>query len=92
MLRSAYQLLKPGGVLVYSTCTIAPEENELPVDQLVCHSDAVIEPFTLAIPEAMPGLTAWDGAKLDPSLKGSLRIKPSLDMEAFFVCKIRKPK
>ncbi len=91
MLRSAYKLLKPGGTLVYSTCTIAPEENELPVDQLIHHTDARIEPFTIETPEAMHGLIAWEGAKLDPRLKGALRIKPSVDMEAFFVCKIYKP-
>lgn len=91
MLRSAYKLLKPGGVLVYSTCTIAPEENELPVDQLVRHTDAVIEPFSIAIAEAKPGLISWQKARLDNSLKGALRIYPSDKMEAFFVCRIRKP-
>ncbi|WIA32337.1 hypothetical protein OEZ86_003175 [Tetradesmus obliquus] len=28
---AAYQLVKPGGVLVYSTCTISPAENEVNV-------------------------------------------------------------
>ncbi len=28
LLRSAYRMLKPGGRMVYSTCTLAPEENE----------------------------------------------------------------
>ncbi len=32
LLRSAVRCLKPGGTLVYSTCTLAPEENELMVD------------------------------------------------------------
>lgn len=91
MLKSAYKLLKPGGVLVYSTCTIAPEENEIPINQLVRHTDASIEPFAIDIPEAMQGIITWDREKLDPSVKGALRIKPSATMEAFFVCKIRKP-
>lgn len=91
MLRSAYKLLKPGGILVYSTCTIAPEENEIPISQLVRHTDAIIESFTVPIPEAMQGLTAWGHEKLDPAVKEALRIKPSATMEAFFVCRIRKP-
>jgi tRNA (cytosine49-C5)-methyltransferase len=91
MLKSAYRLLKPDGVLVYSTCTIAPEENEVPINQLVRHTDAKIESFTIDIPEAMPGITVWNHEKLDPSVKGALRIKPSTSMEAFFVCRIRKP-
>src|SRR3546814_14647682 len=37
MLVAAFKRLRPGGVLVYSTCTIAPEENEAPVDHLVRH-------------------------------------------------------
>jgi len=28
LLKAAWQVLKPGGILVYSTCTYAPEENE----------------------------------------------------------------
>ena len=35
MLSAAYRLLKPGGTIVYSTCTIAPEENELPVHKVL---------------------------------------------------------
>ena len=35
LLYSAFRSLKPGGVLVYSTCTFAPEENELQIEKLV---------------------------------------------------------
>ncbi|MCX7918609.1 MAG: 16S rRNA (cytosine(967)-C(5))-methyltransferase RsmB [bacterium] len=40
LLESAYQILKPGGVLVYSTCTLTKEENELQVSRfLQLHPD-----------------------------------------------------
>lgn len=91
MLRSAYKLLKPGGTLVYSTCTIAPEENETPVHHLVSYTDAKVEPITLNIPEARPGLTTWNGLRFDAAIRHALRVQPSEKMEAFFVCKIKKP-
>lgn len=39
LLRAAWQLLKPGGVLVYSTCSILPTENEAIVGQFVSAND-----------------------------------------------------
>jgi 16S rRNA (cytosine967-C5)-methyltransferase len=35
LLESAYRILKPGGILVYSTCTLTKEENELQVDRFL---------------------------------------------------------
>jgi NOL1/NOP2/sun family putative RNA methylase len=32
ILQNAYKMLKPGGLLVYSTCTFSPEENEMIID------------------------------------------------------------
>jgi len=47
ILSSGAQLLKPGGRLVYSTCTFAPEENELTIENfLATHPEFVLEEVT----------------------------------------------
>lgn len=91
MLVAAFKRLRPGGILVYSTCTIAPEENEAPLDHLLRHyPDAGVEPIGLAIPEAMPGLARWEGRDYHPDLRHALRVVAAPFMEAFFVCRIRR--
>ncbi len=47
ILEAAANLLKPGGVLVYSTCTFAPEENEVTISGfLESHPEFALEPIT----------------------------------------------
>jgi 16S rRNA C967 or C1407 C5-methylase (RsmB/RsmF family) len=94
MLAAAYKLLKPGGVLVYTTCTTAPEENERPVDVLLRRfPECQVLPIEVAIePEVrMAGLPSWDGQHFDPRLDLALRIRPHEYFEPFFVCKLQKP-
>ena len=91
MLRAAWRLLRPGGVLVYSTCTFAPEEDEAPVaTHLRHHADAAIEPIDLPIPGRRPAVLSWEGKKFPPELRGALRLAPSEWFEGFFVCRLRK--
>jgi 16S rRNA (cytosine967-C5)-methyltransferase len=45
LLEAAAQIVRPGGLLVYSTCSLEPEENDQQVDQfLASHPDFVLEP------------------------------------------------
>ena len=91
MLVAAFKRLRQGGILVYSTCTVSPEENEAPIDHLLRHyPDARVEPIDLAIPEAVPGLARWQAREYHPDLRYALRVVPTPFMEAFFVCRIRK--
>ena len=91
LITQAWQLLKPGGTLVYSTCTMAPEENEAVVDYLLrkC-DDAATQPIVLDLPNKTPALAGWNGKVFNPALSGALRLKPSVDIEAFFVCRLVK--
>lgn len=91
MIESAYTLLKPGGTLVYSTCTFAPEENEIIIDGfLKHHKDMSIVESDIQIETRMPGLTKWENRSLHPDLKKAIRVIPNLFMEGFFICKLKK--
>lgn len=92
-LRVGYGLLRPGGVLVYSTCTYAPEENELPVDRLLRHTSALLEPFEVpgVSCRTLPGRTDWAGERFASELGHTLRVLPDERFEGFFVARIVKP-
>ncbi len=91
LIRSAWTALKPGGTMVYATCTFAPEEDELVIDGLLRERDdvEVLEarwPWTAT----QPGLTSWDGEALDPRLTRTLRVLPGPQYGGFFCALLRK--
>lgn len=91
IITQAWRLLAPGGTLVYSTCTMAPEENEAVVDYLLrTNEDASIEPIDTALPNQVETVKEWNGKAFNPELSNCLRLKPSPHIEAFFVSKLRK--
>ena len=89
---SAFSALKPGGTLVYSTCTFAPEENEMQISRLLERLDGEVEvlPINFVGPERLPAVTKWRGKELHSLVANTLRIKPTTDIEGFFVAKLRK--
>ncbi len=88
---SAWQALKPGGTLVYSTCTFAPEENEGILEwALEKFSDLEILPAEVTFANRMDGLAAWGKKTFHPAVQKSLRILPDGLMEGFFAAKIKK--
>ena len=91
LLRSAYRALKPGGVLVYCTCSFAPEENELVVNRLLrSEAGADIEPLNFSGPPLTVGLTAWRDQPCDPRLNRTIRVLPDDLWDGFFVARLRK--
>ena len=88
----AWRLLKSGGTLVYSTCTMAPEENEVVVDWLLRRqSDAELIPIDIApLPDRAPVVQSWNNRALTHDLGGCLRLMPGRLTEAFFVAAFRK--
>ncbi|RMG05914.1 MAG: RsmB/NOP family class I SAM-dependent RNA methyltransferase [Nitrospirae bacterium] len=92
MILKGFDLLKDGGIMVYSTCTYSPEENELVIQHLIENRGGVlVEPVNLPGINSVPGLTSWGESVLDPSLSNTVRIYPHyLDSWGFFIAKIRK--
>jgi len=87
----AYDLLRPDGTLVYSTCTFAPEENEAVVAHLMNERDAELTPVDLPIAGHV-GLLEWSGARYPKALSNARRIYPhDLDSGGGFLARIRRP-
>lgn len=91
LLESAYKALKKSGILVYSTCTINPIENECIIDKfLKKHNDMkIVQINNLNLPYKK-GITQYGGEKFTDNLINSIRIVPNEVMEGFFLCKMRK--
>jgi len=92
LIETAFNNLKKGGVLVYSTCTSEPEEDEGIISHLLNkYPDAKIEEIELAGLKRSPAVLEFDGEKFNPEVKKCLRIWPQdNDTEGFFVAKIKK--
>jgi len=93
LLFSAWGALKPGGVLVYSTCTFAPEENEVQITKfLESNSDAeILSVELLKDIKRLPIVKNWKDREIHLEVvKKALRIMPTKEIEGFFVVKLRK--
>lgn len=83
LIDSAFHALAPGGVMVYSTCTLNAQENQQVIHQLLAtYGDAVsVEPLGDLFPQAQLALTP----------EGFLHVFPQIyDSEGFFVARLRK--
>src|SRR3989344_2232209 len=91
LITMAWSILKPGGTLVYSTCSTEPVEDEGVIDFLLREkSNARLENIDLPLKKGNPVLE-WDGKKYNPQVSKTLRLWPQdNDTEGFFVAKITK--
>ncbi|THD73994.1 methyltransferase domain-containing protein [Thalassobius vesicularis] len=87
MLDHALSLLKPGGRLVYATCSLLPDEGEVQIDEaLARHPGLRTDPDALDLPGIDP---AWR------TEEGGLRLLPSYwrkqgGMDGFYIACLRK--
>lgn len=92
LIHSAIHCLKPGGTMVYSTCSFAPEENEAIIDYALKKfgGTTTVESIELPIENVHTGLLKWKNRNYNPEVQKSIRILPNEQMDGFFICRIKK--
>lgn len=90
LIESAGDLVRPGGILVYSTCTFAPEENEQIISAFLRNNPGWEVEDAHLNPAFASGVPAWDDG--NPDLSRTARLWPhKLRGEGHFLAKLRKP-
>lgn len=86
LIKSGYNALKPGGIMVYSTCTLNLEENENILRWALENLNLKMMDINLDIKGAIPG----DSLDTKLGIEKAIKILPTKEMEGFFVAKLRK--
>ncbi len=90
LLIAAIKMLKVGGEVVYSTCTLTVEENEFIIDKVLKKYPIEIENIELPI-KSHDGFTSYKNIRLNPQINKARRILPwEADSDGFFIIKLRK--
>lgn len=97
LILKAFELLKEGGEMVYSTCTYAPEENESVVQYLLNQTTAKLVDMDSKVidtsiqDQLSDGIKEWNGEKFDQSMRFVKRVYPhKIQTGGFFIAKISK--
>ncbi len=106
LIASAFESLKPGGRLLYATCSFAPEENEQVVASLLDRFPDSAELLPIDIPQLQPqeslaepsatmvpirpGLTTWEEEIFPADLRHTVRILPNEFYDGFFLALIKR--
>ena len=89
LIECALRVLKPNGVLIYSTCSFAPEENEFVVDSVINKFGDYIdlEPLKYG---GSSGLSSFGKYAFHSSIKNTKRFYPHIDNTlGFYIAKLR---
>jgi 16S rRNA (cytosine1407-C5)-methyltransferase len=92
LLLSAYDALKPGGKLLYSTCSFSPEENESPLQHLLERHGEHLKTLPLVLPfdNVQKPLRSWGKEVYDERIQNAVRILPTDTIDGFFICLLEK--
>lgn len=97
LLLHASRFVKPSGAILYSTCTFAPEENEMVVDWFLRKSggDFQLCPIDFNDVTTYPAMTSWQGKIFASDMSSCCRILPGLTprgflFEGFFLAHLKR--
>ena len=85
VLGRSIEVTRPGGTVVYSTCTFAPEENEAVLQHAIENYECRLVEFDLPL-ESATGITEWEGEVFDESIRRAKRIYPHQNDTGGFFC------
>jgi len=90
LLIAAIKMCKIGGEIVYSTCTLTIEENEMVINKVLNKYPVELEEIDLPV-KSNEGYTKFRDETLSSELKKTRRIFPwEIESEGFFVAKLKK--
>ncbi len=85
ILEQAARLVRPGGRLVYSTCTLEPEENQEQIKWFIGdHSEFRIEPYSQFLPQGL------DACLADPDGQWATLLPMADGGDGFFMCRLKR--
>ncbi|NCT55681.1 RsmB/NOP family class I SAM-dependent RNA methyltransferase [bacterium] len=91
LLNTAAQLLKPGGTLVYSTCTLNTKENEENVNWILeKYGSLKVKNINIDLKNKKSGFTKIEGKELNKDISKTLRVIPNGVYGGFFITKLVK--
>jgi NOL1/NOP2/sun family putative RNA methylase len=86
LIEAAIKVVRPGGLLVYSTCSFAPEENENIVNSILDRFDVKIEPVQYGI----EGLTNFGDIRFHHDMKNTKRLYPHIhNTLGFYIARLK---
>ncbi|WP_196139828.1 16S rRNA (cytosine(967)-C(5))-methyltransferase RsmB [Aliikangiella sp. G2MR2-5] len=81
ILEKGWELLEPGGILLYATCSVFKAENEQQIATFLKQNSADVLPIPLA----------WEGKLNNPASIGCQILPGELEMDGFYLCALQKP-
>ncbi|MFN7037214.1 MAG: hypothetical protein ACK4SN_12715 [Bellilinea sp.] len=93
MLISALAAVKPGGQVVYSTCTLAPQEDEAVLDEVLRRLPNAVQVDSVSnrLPQPAPALTTAFGQTFHPQVQNALRLWPHrFSTSGFFAARLTR--
>jgi len=88
LLSSAAKCLDDDGIIVYSTCSLEPEENEENVDFAV--KELGLKTEKIDFKDGFQPVKEWHGKKFSGEVANAVRVMPNEKNQGFFICKLRK--